>query len=260
MTAKTNHERTRKPRARAKANRTRRAKATVQSGSPTAVDMRRYMDWRAGISAAEIAARENKRVATIETSIERMRVYAAANSAEMSELAVRAVARETLPQAKLAIEGAFTAVRSEPVTVGYDELGNPKIDYIERPDHKTRLEAIDRIRALFASAQPKTPLLSLTNNNTVNTQNNLQAGLPGGSPTSSEAIIRQIRSERGLALPADIGPEQTTAVLVERDMELNDDLEDADDEDSEDAEEGEYDDDDTDKETPETGNLAQEAS
>ena len=240
MPAKSNHARTAKPRARAKAAqaRARAQRAAAAQLPPTTVDMRRYMDWRAGISALEISARENVRVATIEASIERMRNFAAANTAEMAELSIRAVVRERLPDAAIVIQAAMGATTSEAVVVGHDEDGNPQLEYIEKPDHKIRLEAVDKVRALFSASQPKTPLVAVNNSNTVNTQNNAAGMLGTGSSAtlipgmpaqlSSEAIIRQIRAERGLALPSETTPDAPPPVLVERDMELDADLDDED--------------------------------
>lgn len=232
---KSNHDRTSKPRARAKSNQVRadkvraaRNRATQALQPPTPSDVRRYFDWRTGISPAEIAARENVRVSTIETSIERMRNYAAANSAEMAELAIRQVTLATLPGAALVIEGAMTAVHKVPHTVGYDSEGNAQIEYVETADHVTRLEAVDRIQKLFSASQPKTPLVAVST--TVNTQHNqlMAGGGHAGAPAqlSSESFIRQIRAERGLALPSETSsPAQTTAVLVEQDHELLAELE-----------------------------------
>ena len=274
MPAKSNHARTAKPRARAKAAqaRTRAQRAAAAQLPPTTVDMRRYMDWRAGISALEISARENVRVATIEASIERMRNFAAANTAEMAELSIRAIAREVLPDAKRVIQHAMEATMVSPVKVGINEkTGAPHIEYVETPDHKIRLEAVDKVRALFSASQPKTPLVAVNNSNTVNTQNNAAGMLGAGSSAtlipgmpaqlSSEAIIRQIRAERGLALPSETAPDAPPPVLVERDMELDADLDDEDDSTAEQADldtiDGEYQDGDDDKDMEEAVNGAQ---
>ncbi len=216
-----NRQRTARARRRA-----RRQSSSSTSATPTATDMRRYMDWRAGISVAELAARENVRLGTIEASIQRTRSFAAENSSEMTEIAVRRVAREVLPEAKQVIEGAMSATRYVPFTTGYDDEGNPLTEYRETVDHQTRLEAVDRVRALFTAAQPKTPMVAVNNSNTVNMQNNLHA-LGAAGQLSAEAVIRQIRAERGLALPSETSPEQAAAALVEHDMELKGDLEDS---------------------------------
>lgn len=186
------------------------------SAAITAIDQTRWFDFRAGISLAELATRENVRVVTIERSIERMRAHVARFSAESAELATRQLFLQRLPDANQvfvdALAATRTTIRKESVLRNDPDTGLPAWieDEIEvvTPDHKTRLSAVDALQRLLASTQPKQPMVSVdarsqTNYGLPGSGNNQQHALGAGQPAgalSAESIIRQIRIDRGLSV------------------------------------------------------------
>ena len=220
------------------------ARAMRQS-APTQIDQRRYFDFRAGMSAAELAARENVQLATIENSLTRMRSHASQFSQEAAEIATRQLYLDRLPDANHVFAEALTATKTESrveLVEEYNLLTDRK-EFVEKtildhvPDHATRLKATDALQRLLAGIQPKQPLVAVD----ARSQTNIGYGGPGqpalgpGSQhpgtLSSESIIRQLRLERGLAVPGIDTSEPTAAepVPIEVDTELADDLEDDDD-------------------------------
>ncbi len=241
---------TRQPRERAAtpASAAARARISSLSSPPSPLDRRRYFDFRAGKSAEEIAAQESVKLPTVLKSIEKMRAHAAEFSAESAELATREVYMRNLEEASQVLARALRATKNQPVTrvIGkHDPLSG---DYYEEavvvdeevPDLAMQLKGQDALQRLLASVQPKSPMVTVDARSQTNIAGGatLQSGLPGGGAPlalSAEAIIRQVRADRGLALPS--GAESTQQALpvavIEQDSEL-DELED-DDEESDEA-------------------------
>lgn len=180
--------------------------------TPSAVDQRRYYDFRSGISAEELATRENVRLATIEKSIQAMLAYQSRFSQDAAEVATRQLYLEVLPHAGVALVDAMAATRTNTrksqKLVMDDRTGEPRWvdeEIVEHePDHKTRLEATRALQGLMAAVQPKTPMVQVDAR-----QQHLHApgagqGSPLGLPShtsgalSVESILRAVRSEQGL--------------------------------------------------------------
>jgi hypothetical protein len=171
--------------------------------SPHSLDAQRYAAFRAGLSAAEIAARENVRVSTVEKSIERLRTAAQLYSQEAVEIAVRRSALDIIPAAHTSILAMLSATREQirhlPPDAD-DPDSTARTEWVQAPDHATRNLALARLTDLIESIREQAPLVS-ANFNTQNNTQNIGLG-PGG--LSTESLIRAIREEKGLALPAEI--------------------------------------------------------
>lgn len=179
------------------------------------LDRTRYFDYRAGISPAELAARENVQLDTIEKSITKMRSHLAAHSQESVELATREIYLNRLPDANLVFQEALTATikqtrieqqeRWNTITEQYDTV-DVTVE-TDVADHATRLKATETLKSLLASTIPKTPMVAVdARSQTVNMPGGAggaglaagqQQGLLGSGALSAEAIIRQIRASRG---------------------------------------------------------------
>ena len=186
--------------------------------SPHSLDAQRYAAFRAGLAPAEIAARENVRVSTVEKSIEKLKTAAQLYSQEAVEISVRRSVLDAAPTMHNSLIAMLTATREQIRHID----GDPnRTEYIEVADHKTRALAIAQLTDLIESIREQAPLVSVSQQN--NTQNNLSLG-PGG--LSTESMIRQIREERGLALPADtILADPDAAILPDTiDFELQKEL------------------------------------
>jgi hypothetical protein len=205
------------------------------------LDRYRYRLFRAGMSIAEIATRERVGVKAVDQSILRVRIEISAYSSEETDMATRKVFVEKLPEAALTISEAMQAkstvdcliVEHDPETGETTQVKG--LTYI--PDHATRLQAVGALRQLLQAVQPKVPLVNVnapTQNNFALGQGQQPAQL--SQPTSAEAIIRAIRAERGLALTdgaSTVTVEGNALAVVEKDEELEDDLEGDDDDDNE---------------------------
>lgn len=201
----------------------------------TELDRDRYFDFLAGVSAEELAARENVRLPTIERSLDKMRSHTQVHSQQSAELAVREVVISQLAGASAAFTEALTA--TIPVTKmvmkrRWDDRTGEEVEYMDEevtlvPDHATRMKAVDSLQKLLVGIQPKTPLIDARSQNIFQPGTGGQAALPAGSPANSlsqEAVVRAIRSARGLSLgdgqsDSPISPQPVTAG-VEVDMEL----------------------------------------
>jgi len=164
--------------------------------SPHSLDAQRYAAFRAGLAPAEIAARENVRVSTVEKSIEKLKTAAQLYSQEAVEISVRRSVLDAAPAMHNSLIAMLTATREQIRHID----GDPnRTEYIEVADHKTRALAIAQLTDLIESIREQAPLVSVSQQN--NTQNLLQMGASG---LSTENFIREVRAEKGLALPADI--------------------------------------------------------
>jgi len=198
------------------------------------------------MSPEEIAARESVKLPTVLKSIDRMKAHAAEFSAESAELATREVYMRNLGEAAAVLQRALTATTTRATSKlvrRYDTLTDSEyeeavvVDEVI-PDIPLQLKGQEALQRLLASVQPKQPIVTVD----ARSQTNVgvgQGGLGGvslgqgaGQPLalSAEAIIRQVRAERGLALPS--GQESgttlvaaTLAPLIERDIELEEEEE-----------------------------------
>ena len=142
------------------------------------------------------------RVSTVEKSIEKLKTAAQLYSQEAVEISVRRSALDMIPAAHEAIIAMLSATREQirhlPPEEGDDSAG-ARTEWIQAPDHATRNLALARLTDLIESIREQAPLVSVSQQN--NTQNLLQMGASG---LSTENFIREVRAEKGLALPADI--------------------------------------------------------
>lgn len=223
--------------------------------SPTQLDFRRYWANRAGQSVADLAKLEEVSESTISASLQRVRNDNERYSSLGAGVETRKLYMQALPKIQTALDDALIATRLEgkEVIIFDKETGKAKItkEPIERPDHDTRLRAVDSFRTLLSVVQPRDPAVQITTNTQTNVLN--QAALPAGAGqaglTSPEAVIRSIVAARQHALTsgnptaepttieptegADAMPRVRKNDLEEDELEL---LEDSDDELDEDIE------------------------
>lgn len=198
------------------------------------VDRHRYRLFRDGMSAAEIATRDRVTLAQVEKSILKCRDERQMYSQEAVEIAVRKTVLEKLPESAEAISGALQATRKQEVTVIIE--GEQLTDTVDVPDHTTRLKGHSALIELISSIKVPVPLSQV--NVDARSQTNNVLGLPAqtGQPSSAEAVIREIRAARGLALTDGATTEQegNAPPMIEVDQELEEELaEDGEDEESE---------------------------
>lgn len=201
-----------------------------------AVDRHRYNLFREGVSLAEIATRDRVTLAQVERSILRCREERQQYSQEAVEVAVRRTVLEKLPESARAISGALQATRHQLVTVVVTDPETEKPvemqESVEVPDHKTRLSGHSALIELITSIKANVPLSQVNVDARSLTNNNL--GLPAQSsgPSSAEAVIREIRAARGLALTdgATVEGNVNPIALQEVDVELAEEMADEDEE------------------------------
>lgn len=222
----------------------------------TDTDMSRWFDFRAGTSAEEIAARENVKLETVMASLSRMRAHQERNSQASAETAVREMFLERLPQASGVFIEAMNATTTQTRTEVVHEFNEEtqRNEWVDKevteqvPDHQLRLKAVDSLKALLQSVQPKTPMVQVDARSQTNFNNGL-LGAGAASPESQqraisfESIMRQRRLEMGLSDIKELtdGGDAAATESAERDMDKDnvdvDDDADADDADAVDAEE-----------------------
>jgi hypothetical protein len=182
-------------------------------------------------------------VGQVEKSILRCREERQTYSQEAVDVAVRRTVLARLPEASMAISGALGAMRYQNITVlvkdPETEESVEMSESVEVPDHKTRLSGHSALVELLNSIKVQGPMVNVD----ARSQTNNVLGLPThtqGQPSSAEAIIREIRAARGLALTdgAVVEGNANPIALAEIDVELAEELEeDESDEDEEDSEE-----------------------
>lgn len=188
----------------------RRAHSSPASRDPAPVDHRRYLDFRAGVPAAELATRENVRLPTIEASIQRVISHNAQFSQEQAEIAARQLFLQAAPTVAQALTSALTAtktrtrkelvLRRDPMT-GTEDWIETENEIVE-PDHKTQLSAVDTWKSLPGAASPRQPGVMVDARTQVNNGGGQVAtsalAASSGGVLSAESLIRQIRQQRGL--------------------------------------------------------------
>lgn len=214
-----------------------------RTSSITAADRRRYYDWKAGMGLPELATKYGVGVSTIENSIQVCRAEAQQFSQEAVETEVRRTVIEKLPEVSQVISEAAKATKYERIKVLVEDPDTGKRvvmdDSLEVPDHATRLNANSSFIQLLSAIKVNAPMVSVD----ARTQTQNVLGLPAhtsGQPTSAEAVIREIRAARGLAL-TDGGTQASTdnpVALAEVDEELAEELEDDEEGDDEEGEDG----------------------
>ena len=192
--------------------------------APTPIDRRRWSDFRAGISVEELATRENVRVGTIDKSIDKMRTFAARVSQESTEMATRELYLNQLPNATHVFEEALLATKLESYAIVNPDTGETEVREREVADHVTRLKAMEQLKGLLASIQPKQPMVAVDARTQIN--NGQQSGQSHQGALSAESIIRQIRADKNLALGSG-APTSTPAIAppAEVDFELEAEME-----------------------------------
>jgi hypothetical protein len=211
----------------------RRQTRRAPLNQPTAADRHRFDLFRAGVSVAEIATRDRVPVTHVEKSILRCREERQRYSQEAVEVAVRQTVLAKLPEASKAISGALQATRKETVSVVIE--GEQMEETVDVPDHHTRLKGNTALIELLTAIKVNAPMVNVDARQ--QTQNVL--GLPAhtGQPSSAEAIIREIRAARGLALTDGATAETgNVAAVAEVDTELAEEMEDEDDDEDEESE------------------------
>jgi hypothetical protein len=202
--------------------------AAASPGAPTAADQRRWYDHqRNGIGIAELATREQVKLSTIERSLQVMRAYTATNSQEATELATRATFLRALPTVEDIFHRAATATQpQERRILNPDTQETFLVDEVV-PDIKTQLSGAEMIRKFMEAVQPRQPAMAVNVNASATAQSaTFNAASSGQGPISAEAIIREIRQQRGLAAPQEIVTRIVTAPVTEDvDSELAEDLE-----------------------------------
>lgn len=165
------------------------------------LDSSRFLAFRSGLAPPEIAARENSTLAAVEASLARQRLLREQFSQESLEHTYRRGAILAHSAVQSAIMEALGAKITQIREVGVDDSGKPVTEIFSFPDHKTRMQAIDKLTNLVASIQAQAPLVNI-NQNTLN-QQNLQLA-PG--QVSIESIIRDVRLEKGLTQAMETRP------------------------------------------------------
>ena len=196
----------------------------------TAADRHRYNLFRDGVSLAEIATRDRVAVSQVERSILRCREERQRYSQEAAEVEVRRHVLSLLPDASKAIHGALGATRKEriAVVVTDPETGDSvqMENTVDVPDHKMRLNGNSAMIDLLTAIKANAPMVNVD----ARSQTNNVLGLPAhtSGPSSAEAVIREIRAARGLALTDGATVEGTAnpVALAEVDVELAEELED----------------------------------
>lgn len=195
----------------------------------TAADRHRFNLFRDGVSTAEIATRDRVTVAQVERSILRCRDERQRYSQESTELEVRRRVLDLLPRASTAISDALQATKKQTVTVIMTDPETEKPvemnETVDVPDHTTRLKGHSSMVELLTAIKVNAPMVNVD----ARTQTQNVLGLPAhaSGPSSAEAVIREIRAARGLALTDGNTVEGTgnVAALAERDEELAEELE-----------------------------------
>lgn len=189
-------------------------------------DTRRWQESRRGVSIQELAARENVKLSTIQKSLDKMESHSAATSQESVEMATRQLYLETLGDAGQAIAEAIAAMKTEQRVITNKDTGETEVVKIQTADHATRMKAIDQLKGLLVSIQPKTPMMTVDARTQINNGGQLGTGVSQAT-LSSESIIRQIRAERGLSLGTGDDLSRSTEIIVpaEVDRELIAELE-----------------------------------
>lgn len=220
------------PRTKSKSKPYAAAVAPFRPAALTDTDQRRWFDFRAGTSAEEIAARENVKLDTVMSSLARMRAHQERHSQSATEVAVRQMFLERLPQASdvfiEAMKATSTRTTTQAVREFNEETGTS--EWVEKevteeiPDHKIRLSAVDALQKFLTSIQPKTPMVTVD----ARSQTNIGGGaLPGGTPEaqqraiSFESIMRQRRLAMGLSDAKELtaGGDVAATEQAERDMD-----------------------------------------
>jgi hypothetical protein len=206
------------------------AAADPAYSEPSLLDHHRYWANRAGQSVAELATSEKVTEEVVAASLLRVRNDNERYSSLGAGVEVRKLLFQSLPKIRLAIDEALGATRLEgkEVIIFDRETGKAETtkEPVERPDHDTRLRAIDGVRTLLSVVQPKDPAVQIVSNSQTNILN--QAALPAGEGhtglTSPEAVIRMIQNQRTHALtdgrPASLASQPATLEALKEDSPM----------------------------------------
>jgi hypothetical protein len=202
---------------------------------PNKTDQARYRAFKAGQSIKEIAEQEGVQDKTVEFSIQRVRADNQGYTGEEVAIQVRKMLLDHLPKAaKVLAEGMEATKLVSRQVVAHDVLTGNTVqlqESIREPDHDTRLKAHSEYRGFYSVVQPRDPLVSIDQRSQTNIMTQTATPVQPNTLTSPEAVIREIRRQRGLAL-ADGAQAAVIDAVVEEPAE-------ADDEEDEDFEEDE---------------------
>ena len=111
---------------------------------------------------------------------------------------------------------------------------------VDVPDHKTRLSGHSALIELISSIKANVPLSQVNVDNRSQTNNLLGLPAHASGPSSAEAVIREIRAARGLALTdgAVVEGNANPIALAEIDTELAEEMEEDGDDEEDNDEEG----------------------
>lgn len=187
----------------------RKMKEPAKLPDPTAKDRARWLDFKAGRSIEEIAARNNTSVAVIQESINEIERYHLRYSNQAIAIEVNRQVLESLPKVATVWDGGLKAKKIVPV-------GGGKTRTVD--DHATRLKTAESIKSFAELAQPKGPGFQLNQqfNNGGSQNPSYQAGM------SFESRLRAIRERRGLTNGED--QEQIIDAEVDEEQSLEDEL------------------------------------
>lgn len=175
---------------------------------PSPVDNIIYLANRAGKSISQIAHSQRTTTDEIRQAIFRVELDRERNSSQATGVETRKLFLSQLGPISEAISAALRATKmTGKKVVMIDKESGVEVtveEQVERPDHATRLQAIDTTRFLLAVVQPKDPALVINSNTQTNILNQgvQPGGLGAGGLTSPEAVIRSIVAARQNQLPA----------------------------------------------------------
>lgn len=197
-------------------------RGSTAAPTPSTADQRRWFDFNHGVSATELATREQVKLSTIERSLEVMRTYAAVNSEENALLQARAAALRALPEVEQSWQRGLNAKVYEGEYILNPDTHEREYVSSEREDFTTQVRTTEAIAKFMQSLQSKTPPVAVNVSASAQAAANAQAALPGAA-ISAESIIREIRQQRGLAAPIEAVTAQTyVPPMEELDYELRD--------------------------------------
>lgn len=179
---------------------------TKSSKKLSRTDKFRVYLYRKGVSVEEIATQTGCNLVQVQDSLQRYEMARAEVSNEEVDMAIN----QTVLKSMAATEKVFSeALRAKHVNITFDK-NNKKIKET-RPDHATRLKAVDTIKNLMDSVRPKGGGIIVNANTQVNNGGG-QSGYEGGRGLSFEDRIRRRRKQRedeGEILEAEISEVQS---------------------------------------------------
>lgn len=201
---------------------------------PTDKEKQWFSMFAAGMKVEEIAKREDVPVEFLEEAFWRVRRELEQYSSENTLISARKMFRSLMPMMEGVLKDAAKATKPVTMKVLVHDAETGKLELLEEtekvPDHDIRLKAHAEWRQIIAASQPKEPSVAVNVNSQTNIANGqLQSGNGQPALTSPEAVIRQIRAERGYALTDGSQPQEGELLPVievdDEDVEDEDEVE-----------------------------------